>query len=331
MGRTRKKNKHLPARMYYRGKSYFFVQSLPEKKQKWHNLGCDYQEAFRRYAELTDENKPVRTMSDLFDAYARECLDGPDCELRERTRRDYRKHLKFLREALGHLIPSEVEPKTIAAYKKERGIDSRTQANHELAVLGNVFDYAIGEGIVKDNPRTKIKRFRTKARKRNVTDDEYLAFRNSVGDFLKAYIDFKCLTALRQGDILRIRKSDLKDDGIHVHVSKGDKDLVITWTDALRDAVRAVRRLKRPVIGMYLFSTRRGTRYSEDGFRSIWQRAMAKALKDGVLMERFTEHDLRAKAATELPLDRAQKLLAHTSEKVTRDYRRAPEVVEPVK
>lgn len=73
--------------------------------------------------------------------------------------------------------------------------------------------------------------------------------------------------------------------------------LLYEWTRELRAAIDEVLRLPRPVRGLHLFCTRRGQPYTADGFRSIWQRAMEKAVAKN--LERFTEHDLRAKVITD--------------------------------
>ena len=58
---------------------------------------------------------------------------------------------------------------------------------------------------------------------------------------------------------------------------------------------------------------------------------MAKAIKETDLIEKFTEHDLRAKASSDLDTDfDAQKLLAHSSASLTnKHYRRRGKVVAP--
>ena len=87
----------------------------------------------------------------------------------------------------------------------------------------------------------------------------------------------------------------------------------------------------------WLFSTRTGQGYmSENGrsnsFDSIWQRFMAKALKETKLTERFTEHDLRAKVASDNDINRAQQLLGHSSPEITnRIYRRKAELIAPLR
>lgn len=56
--------------------------------------------------------------------------------------------------------------------------------------------------------------------------------------------------------------------------------------------------------------------HTSSGFDSIWQRAMRKAIEAGDLKERFTEHDIRAKTATDDPLN-AQQRLGHQSRAMT--------------
>lgn len=145
-------------------------------------------------------------------------------------------------------------------------------------------------------------------------------------------MDFKYLSGLRQGDILRLRLDQLKEDGIHLTVGKTGKRIVINWSDALRDAVDAVRRLQRPVRGLFLFCNRKGQPYTGNGFRSLWQRRMKSALATGLLKERFREHDIRAKTASDVEREHATELMAHLDAKTTaKHYRRKPEIVRPLK
>ena len=68
----------------------------------------------------------------------------------------------------------------------------------------------------------------------------------------------------------------------------------------------------------YLFHTRDDEPYikadgTTSGFDSIWQRHMVKAIKEGKVSTRFTEHDLRKIRASTLTLEQAQHLLRHTT------------------
>lgn len=67
-----------------------------------------------------------------------------------------------------------------------------------------------------------------------------------------------------------------------------------------------------------------------NGFDSIWQRFMGKALANTSLSTRFTEHDLRAKVASDNSIEHAQALLEHSNSELTdRVYRRKPELIKP--
>src|SRR5690606_25928711 len=113
---------------------------------------------------------------------------------------------------------------------------------------------------------------------------------------------------------------------------------IITWTPALRDAVTAVLNA-RPAQSEYLICSRRGESYydieksSASGWQSIWQRFIKRCLKETELKERFAEHDLRAKTASDMELvDDARKLLAHADAKITeKTYRRKATKVNPLR
>ena len=65
------------------------------------------------------------------------------------------------------------------------------------------------------------------------------------------------------------------------------------------------------------------------GFDSIWQRFMSRVLAETKVKERFTEHDIRAKAGSDQEsLEKARALLQHADLQTTqRFYRRKPERV----
>jgi integrase len=96
-------------------------------------------------------------------------------------------------------------------------------------------------------------------------------------------------------------------------------------------------RLRKKIYSIWLFHTNRGQLYikenaSADGFDSIWQRFMKKTLEKTALINRFTEHDLRAKVASDTESEHARQLLGHATQEITdRVYRRKAEVVRPTK
>lgn len=322
MGRQRKTDKHLPKRMYLKSGSYYFV----DYQNKWHNLGRVYIKAMAEYGQLTDPDKPCKTISELLDRYLLEVSPLKA----EATYRANISASKYIRAALGHIHINQLTPKLIYQY-----IDARKKtpvsANRELALLSHMYKYAIFWSYTEVNPCIKLMRYKETPRKRYIEDWEYLAFRKFAGPLVAAYMDFKLLTGQRKCDILRIKLSHIQDDGIHIHISKSKKAILIEWSNLLREAVRNIRQLARPVTGMYLFTTRKGQPYSDSGFSSIWQRKMRKAIKDGIINERFRDHDIRAKTGSDTDLQHASELLAHADKKITeRHYRRKEQKVRPL-
>jgi integrase len=201
--------------------------------------------------------------------------------------------------------------------------------------MSSVFKFMIRKGLVDDNPCLGVESLPEQPRERLPEQWELQEFLSVAPELIQAYVQFKILTGFRQGQILTLRKDQFKSDGIHYIQAKRGKRRIMTWTPDLRESVAEVLKLKRPVIGMHLFCTRTGQQYTGDGFRSIWHRAMKKALEETRLQERFTEHDLRAvtgTAANEAGKD-AQELLGHLNQKTTDIYLRSkvPTKISPLK
>ena len=143
--------------------------------------------------------------------------------------------------------------------------------------------------------------------------DEALGIQSSFRGVLIAnvYIRFKLMTGLRRGDILRLKLSNLKDDGIHILLNKTKqstgKRLIIEWDKDgdMRSLVDEILRIPPRRIGdAPLFVTRQGKSYIDsqgqcNAFGSLWQRFMDKVMETTKVTERFQERDLRAKVASD--------------------------------
>lgn len=329
MGRKRQSNRHLPERMYRKSGSYYFVDT----DNHWHNLGRDYLKAVAAYAQFRGPDKPIKTVSDLLDRYLSEVSPLKA----ETTHKGELRLSKIIRAGLGHIPADQVTKRTIYAYLDARK-QTPIQANREFALLSHAYKKAIRWGVVDENPCQGVEKFKEKSRNRYVTDQELEAFKQSAGNLIATYLDFKYLTALRKKDILSLKREQIKEDGIHLTTSKTGKAIIIEWSPALREVVEKAKRLhcQNPNtvrFSQHLFCTRKGTAYTPDGFSTNWQRQMNKALEKGVLTDRFTEHDIRAKAGSDSEsIEAARDLLTHDSTSTTQQsYRRKAAVVKPLK
>ena len=103
------------------------------------------------------------------------------------------------------------------------------------------------------------------------------------------------------------------------------------WSDELSKVVNRAKRIE-PQVRNALIATRQAKPYTGDGFDTIWQRTIQRALKSGVLLERFRFNDLRAKSASDDTLAAATERLGHYDMRTTqRFYRRKPARVRPLR
>jgi integrase len=306
--------------------------------KRWYRLGKSLPDAYRGFAELPihDDNESVRMVRQLADRYEREYVP----QKAPMTQTSYRRSLNAIRDVFGHIPITRLEP--AHCYEFYNAKNRTTGAKHVIQVLRHMFTKAIEWGYINVHPiKGNVVLSHNKPRDRYVSDDELIAFRELASPKIQAYIDLKLATGLSKEDLLCIDRADIKDDGLHARRRKtGAKPKVYKWDDegilqSLLDAVYAAH--KGHVGSSRLFHTRQGKPYykvNEDGhalgqpegFNSMWHRLMKKwVAQDG---ERFHEHDIRAKSASDTTIEHAQQLMDHTSANTTeRIYRRAPNVV----
>jgi site-specific recombinase XerD len=305
MGRKRTKDKDLPPRVYRKHGALWFV----DRSNKWHRLGDNLPEAMAAWAKLVERPTEATDMNALLNRYMLEVAPTKA----PRSYKDNLNQVRSLRAFFGEMRPEDVEPHHVYQFLEIRGQKARVQANREKALLSHVYTKAMEWGLLRYNPCRGVKRLTEKPRGHYVEDEDLIGFLSIAPPLLVAYCLYKYCTGRRQGEILSTRLDQLKPDGIHYQAAKGGKKLIIEWDDDLRLAEKMAKALDRPVKGLYLFCNRKGQPYTGDGFRSIWQRWMNKAIQQRKVKERFTEHDIRAKSATdydEQGLD-AHALLAH--------------------
>lgn len=310
----------LPRRVYKKHGAFYYVTL----DRKWIRLGKTEAEMYRALAKLSDVNAGIGTMGEYFDRYKKEVIPAKS----ERTQEDNNREIINLIRAFGHMHPEKIKPKHVYAYMDKRGETSKVRANREKSLLSNVFSYMIRWGVVEVNPCKGVQNFTEKPRDRYVEDWEYWAVYDLASMVMKAAMEITVTTGIRQGDILKLKLSDIKPEGLPVKQSKTGKKQIFEITPALKNAIDMAKSHPRQADSLYIIANEKGQPYTSSGFKSNWQRLMNNAMKRGVIHERFTFHDLRAKAGSDH--DNAQRLLGHQSPATTkRVYERKPDKVKP--
>ncbi|MCG7598357.1 tyrosine-type recombinase/integrase [Halomonas sp. McH1-25] len=318
-------------RVYWRKGAWRFMCNDRQKAlvgKSWIRLGVTEDEARAEFQRWEERLFPKAGMGRLFDRYEAEIIPRKESEA---TRKSNRQELKRLRLVFGECEPEDITVHDVYSFMDARGAQSKTQANHELALLKHVFRFGQRWGVCEHNPADPVQKFKPRVRDRYVTDSEFRSFLKYTSPWVRRYALLKYKTGLRQADLLALRLDQLQADGIHLRTSKASKQAIIPWDDELRRLVTEIKadNLSRGRQGATLFCTRLGTPYDKDRFHSRWQYGMRKAIKEGRIA-RFTEHDLRAKHATDAEqqgLD-VQANLQHSDRRTTEIYLRAKQVLQ---
>ena len=311
--RPRKKDRHLPACMYQRGPSYYYV-----KNGNWTNLGKDYPAALLQYAKLTDTDAQGG-MAGLID----EALNHVTPRLAANTVLQYRAAGERLKTMLAEFEPQQVLPRHVAAIKLHLA-DTPNMANRVISVLRVVFNYALEKGTVDSNPCTGIRRHAEARRDRYITDEELQRLLAHCSEYMGVIFSMCYLTGQRIGDVLGIRLADISDEGINFVQQKTGAKLMVRMTPDLDDLIRRAKAMPRRVRGLTLFCTRAGGKPVSYGTcKQAFAEAREKAELDNVRI-----HDLRAKSLTDTKKqgNDAQKLGGHADPRMTARYIRAREI-----
>lgn len=340
MGRPRTKNQHLPKYVKVRHGSLWYEP--PDVKAVRICRQDEEQLLWKFMLERTEPSGPITYMSDVFDRYDREVVPT----LAPRTQKDYRRHLQKLRQVFGQMRPQDVKPKDVGALIifGPGGAQSRKL----VGVLSAVFGKAVGRWYVCDiNPCQNVERPPAGKRTRYVTDAEYKAFYDICPVRMQIAMDLALLTGQRQGDIISLTWEQVDTIGkprdewaIRFKQGKTGKRIRVMIDPDLEAVLVRARKLLPHLPRKYVIRTGPrtwvndpgGKRYTSDGFRAVWQRHMRYAIQRGVLKERFTFHDLRAKNISDTEnLEDAMKRAGHMSMAMTRGvYDRGEREVQPL-
>lgn len=322
MGRRRKRDRHLPARVYFRHGRYYFVDCWG----KWNPVGNSLGEMYRKYAEFVEDGD-LTTMSAVLDRYLRDVVP----QKAPQTQVNNRAQIARLRAVFGDMAPGEVRASHVCQYRDKRGAMTPTAANRELEVLAHVFRYAVEWGATDVNPCREVRKLRLAKRERYVEDWEFEAVYAVALPMMQVAMDLALLTGLRRGDLLALTRDNVTDDGLLVRTSKTGVPLLVEWTDELEEVVARARGIQ-PQVRRTLIANRQGRPYTPTGFGSNWRRLMDKALRETDLEEPYRFNDLRAKSASDDTMEAATERLGHMDMRTTqRFYRRKAIRVQPLR
>ena len=351
-----KENKGLPARWRIVHGAFYF-QVPPGQEASWDGkklfrLGKSLTEAYKKWAERFVSPDKAQTIGELLDRYLIEVVPTKAIS----SHQSNQIWIKQIRVIFEPIKLKDIQPQHIYKYveirsKKKLNENGRTTggeitAHREIEVLSHAFTKAVEWGYINRHPfKNEVRLKGENSRDRYIEDWEIVEMllmksRRKKGSVraIQAYIRLKIITGMARSDLLRLTMSNLKEDGIHIQRHKTAKSTgkrtIYAWDAELKDCVEKAK-AARPALSAFLFCKRGGHGYineetgKADGWDSMWQRFCARVLKETKVEIKFTEHDLRAKCASDADtLEHARALLSHADARTTdKIYRRKPEKV----
>lgn len=316
MARPRKRDCHLPPCVYQKHGSYWYV-----KGGKWTRIGETLRQALTAYATAHEAQTASAQKSMV--ALIEEALGHIRRNIKPSTAKQYQHAAKILKRKLAQFAPHQVQSRHVAQLKRDLA-NTPNMANRCLSVLRQVFDYALEQQLISSNPAVGIKRHREAKRTRLLSMEEYAGIYDKAGPRLRVVMDLCIRTGERIGDVLKIRRADLTDEGIRFVQIKTGAKRIVSWTPELRAVVERAKTLYVNIRALTLLHNRLGKAPDYRTVKLQWDRACRLAgVEDAHL------HDLRAVAATwakKQGLD-PTRLLGHTSPAQTTRYLRDKEEV----
>lgn len=275
-------------------------------KGKAINLGTDKAAALQKVLHINNETPNKGTVAALWDMYQ---ASADWAALSNNSRTDYLQCSKPLLKVFGEVDPESITPAMCARYLRvERGA-APVRANREMSLLSNLLNVAIERGDLLNNPCRQIRRNRERPRVVAPTPETLVNFlewaRKITGQaqILAAMAEFAALAGNRRMEFLQLHWPQI--DALEIRLIRGkqrDGKLVVeavAISPAMQSLIDRLRVLAFNDKHGPVFRNRHGNCYTEAGFKSMWSKLVAKALKEKAIDTRFTFHDLRAYYVTQ--------------------------------
>ena len=237
---------------------------------------------------------PVGTLQFILDAFE---SSADFAVLADRTRTDYKKHLKAIESEFGDFpIAALIDRGSRAEFlgwRDKLALRSRRQADYAFTVLARALSWAFDRGLVPANPCEKPGRLYRSGRRETVwTEADEAALHQYAPTHLWLSFMLALWTGQRQGDLIKLPWSAY--DGKHIRLRQGKTGArVVIPVGAPLKAILD----DTPKRAVTILTTAAGGSWTSNTFGTAWRRTCREAGISGL-----TFHDLRGTALTRLAL-----------------------------
>ncbi|MEX3929784.1 tyrosine-type recombinase/integrase [Paraburkholderia sp. BR10936] len=367
--RRRKKDGHLPYRMVINKNKYYFLKPLDNNRHEAVPLGHvnepdrspqeSLQAALERYRKLVDEVTGRESLELLLSQWMEKFAPlnpppGTVPRYEPATVKKYRTMMRFINARIGRLRVNEIKHSDIARFLDDNFGEQPYSSNAYKSLLSNVFKWAVRRGMRETNPTRELEEAKEPPRTRYINDEELKWILQEASPMTACLVQLAAITGQRIGDLLTLEWSAVSDQsvllpefedvgemgsvGLVFYPSKTRKTtgrkVPVRLTEQLRDVLLKAKAIPTHP-SKYVIRKDDGERYSYEGARSAFKRALVRAerayLKDCIarkkapregIFEGIHFHDLKRRSLTDADIQNlnAQALGNHASDKTTKKH-----------
>ena len=209
-----------------------------------------------------------------------------------------------------------IAPMHVREYMDIRGQAAKVRANREKALLSHLFNKAREWGYTAlQNPCQGVKGFKETGRSRYITDAEFEQVKAQAHFTVIDAMDLALLTGQRPADVLKLKRTDIRDGALWIVQNKTGARLGVKITGEQAVVFNRINERPRQAISAYMVQDENGQPLSQFALRSRFNQARTAVGVD------FQFRDIRGKAATDTGnLAHSQKLLGHKNRDMTERY-----------
>lgn len=276
------------------------------------NLGHDRLQAIRQVLDLLGQAPDTGKLRWVWGSYKQ---SKRFTRLAPATQADYEQCWAAIAPILGDMQIGAITAPIVARYVRVERAEAASRANHEKALLSNLFAHGIDLGACTENPAKHVRP--NEEEPRTEAPDAallakflaWVAQQTPQRQIIGLAAEYASLAGNRKVEFLPLTwpQVDRKAGEIRTIRAKqrGKKREqiveVVSISPAMENLLERLAAIRPGRECLVVFPTRGGNAYTDRGFKTLWQRIMLAAIKAGVVPEgaRFTFHDLRAYYATQ--------------------------------
>jgi len=332
----RKRIKDLPPNLY-ESKGYYQYRHPSGKN---FSLGKEKEIAIEEAQQINYALKPLnervkniieyndtkyQSVGEFIEYFKTEIL--PTRKLSDNMIKDYHRKIPHIITAFGDKSFEKISIHDIAQFLKQF---PPTQSNHYRSTLNIIFQYAIAEGLTKENPADATIKKTVEIKRQRLTLDGFYAIRAHAPEWLQNTMDLALITGQRRSDLVTLKWTDIHNDFIWMKQQKVEKwgtgNIKIPLTKNLKALLIKCKGKNEFVIS-----------YNDKPVNADYlSKAFLKARNESGYFTEMSDppsfHEIRALSSfmqkkAGIETSKTQILLGHSNEKMTEHYQERHEVI----